>query len=113
MRGSRRARRRSPKGLEGNWREELLFILGQQWKLYRIYQSQMAECDGALAAHLKTFEDKIEPGSQLPPQKAGKRAGGNAPGFDLRRELYRISGTDLTRIDGINVMTAQTIIAEV
>ena len=35
------------------------------------------------------------------------------PVFDLRGELYRISGTDLTQIDGINVMNAQTIIAEV
>ena len=101
------------KSLEGNWRQELLFILGQQLKLYRTYQGQIAECDEALAAHLKTLEDKVEPGSQLPPQKAGKRPGGNAPGFNLRGELYRISGTDLTRIDGINVMIAQTIIAEV
>ena len=31
----------------------------------------------------------------------------------MRGELYRISGTDLTQIDGINIMTAQTIIAEV
>jgi transposase len=30
----------------------------------------------------------------------------------VRGELYRISGTDLTQIDGINIMTAQTIIAE-
>jgi len=28
-------------------------------------------------------------------------------------ELYRISGIDLTRIDGINVMIAQTVVAEV
>ena len=35
------------------------------------------------------------------------------PGFDLRGELYRISGTDLTQIDGINIMNAQTIITEV
>ena len=33
--------------------------------------------------------------------------------FDMRGELYRISGADLTQIDGINVMSAQTIIAEV
>jgi transposase len=33
--------------------------------------------------------------------------------FDLPGELYRVSGTDLTQIDGINVMNAQTIIAEV
>ena len=39
-------------------------------------------------------------------------SGGNAPGFNLRGELFRISGVDLTRIDGINVMVAQTIVAE-
>jgi transposase len=101
------------KSLEGNWRPELLFLLRQQLKLYQTYQAQIAECDEALAAHLRTFEDKVGPGSAPPPQKPGKRAGGNAPSFNLHRELYRISGTDLTRIDGINVMIAQTIIAEV
>jgi hypothetical protein len=29
--------------------------------------------------------------------RSGKRAQGNAPCFDLRSELYRISGVDLTR----------------
>lgn len=54
-----------------------------------------------------------DPGSQPEAPKQGKRPGGNAPRFDLRSELYRISGIDLTRIDGINVMNAQSIIAEV
>jgi transposase len=102
------------RSLEGNWRKELLFILQQELNLYLIYQQQIAECDTALAAHLPTLDDKAEPGSQLPPAKANKRAGSNAPtSFDLRGELYRISGTDLTQIDGINIMNAQTIIAEV
>src|SRR3954453_15168122 len=39
------------------------------------------------------------------------RAGGNAPRFDLRGELYRITGVDLTRIDGVHVMIAQTILS--
>jgi transposase len=102
------------RSLEGNWRKELLFILQQELNLYQTYQQQIAECDTALAAHLQTLEDKVEPGSQPPAAKANKRAGGNAPtSFDLRGELYRISGTDLTQIDGINIMNAQTIIAEV
>jgi hypothetical protein len=29
-------------------------------------------------------------------------------GFDLRRQLYRITGVDLTQIDGIQVQNAQT-----
>src|SRR5258708_40216206 len=37
----------------------------------------------------------------------------NIPRFDLHHELQRISGVDLTRIDGIDVMTGQTVISEV
>lgn len=101
------------KSLEGNWRAELLFLLGQHREVYLSYQKRIQECDGAIAAHLKRMEDQSPPGSQLPAPKRGKRAGGNAPEFELREELYRISGVDLTGIDGINVMIAQTIVAEV
>jgi transposase len=38
--------------------------------------------------------------------------GGNAPQFDLRAELFRMTGTDLTRIDGIDVTTSMTILSE-
>jgi transposase len=62
---------------------------------------------------LQTLEDKAEPGSKPNVPKAGKRAGGNAPQFDLRGEPFRISGVDLTRIDGVNVIVAQTIVSEV
>ena len=35
------------------------------------------------------------------------------PAFDLAAELQRILGVDATRIDGIDVMTIQTVLAEV
>ena len=38
---------------------------------------------------------------------------GNQPAFDLRSHLYRISGVDFTQIDGLDVLTVQTIISEV
>jgi transposase len=101
------------KSLEGNWRTELLFLLRQEKEIYLEYRKRISECDEALQKHLNTLEDRAEAGSQPLPPKRGKRAGGNAPPFDLRSELYRISGLDLTRIDGINVMMAQTIVAEV
>lgn len=31
--------------LEGNWRQELLFVLGQEMELYRTYQAKIGECD--------------------------------------------------------------------
>lgn len=38
---------------------------------------------------------------------------GNEPNLDLKPALERILGVDLTTIDGINVMTAHTILAEI
>ena len=36
----------------------------------------------------------------------------NKPHFDLREQLFRMTGTDLTRIDGIDVLTAMMVISE-
>ena len=33
------------KSLEGNWREELLFVLRQHLELYQIYQEKITDCD--------------------------------------------------------------------
>ena len=38
---------------------------------------------------------------------------GNDPRFDLRSELYRIAGVDLTDIPGVSAATAQVILTEV
>ena len=35
-----------------------------------------------------------------------------APQFDLRTELYRITGIDWTQVNGLDVITAQTVMAE-
>src|SRR5260370_13898376 len=42
----------------------------------------------------------------------GKKGSRNAPQFDLRTELYRITGIDWTQVNGMDVLTAQTVIAE-
>jgi len=101
------------KSLEGNWRAELLFVLQQELESYESFQSKIAECDRQLQRHYATMEAKGDP-RDLPPVERDKRAHGNVPeGFDLREELYRATGVDLTAIDGINVLTAQTLLSEV
>jgi transposase len=99
--------------LAGNWRAELLFVLGQALELYEMYQQKITDCDVRVEAHLQTLATKVEGDLTLPPPKRNKKPRKSAPQFDLRGQLYRISGVDLTRIDGINVLTAQTLIAEV
>jgi hypothetical protein len=46
-------------------------------------------------------------------QEEEKKPTQNASAFDLRHELEGISRVDLTRIDGIEVMVAQTVLSEV
>jgi len=102
--------------LTGNWRAELLFALKQEMDRYDFCQWQIAECDAEIEGHLGTLPAKPQktdsPDQPAPTQKK-KRASGNSPSFALDKELVRITGVDFTRIEGINVMTAQTILSEV
>ena len=100
--------------LEGNWQEDLLFVLKQEQDGYEFCRKQMAECDRQLAQYLQQREDRSQ-GAPLPEEKRKtrlKKKKGNAPQFDLREGLFRLIGTDLTRIDCIDVMTAMTVISE-
>lgn len=100
--------------LEGNWQEDLLFVLKQEQEAYQFCQQQMAACDQRLEQYLQQREDRSQ-GASLPEERRKarlKKKKGNAPRFELRAELFRMTGTDLTQIDGIDVMTATTILSE-
>jgi transposase len=102
------------RSLEGNWQEDLLFVLQQEQAGYEFCQKQMAECDRQLEQYLQQMEDRSQ-GALLPEEKRKDRLQkkkGNKPQFNLRQQLFRMSGTDLTKIDGIDVMTAATILSE-
>jgi transposase len=84
--------------------------------MYDTYQHKIAECDRELEATLKQFaapERASTEQPKIPNAKKTKRIQRNAPGFNLTSELHRITGVDLSRIDGVNAIVAQTIISEV
>jgi len=116
------------RSLEGTWREEDLFELQDAVDRYDFCQQQMRRCDGKLKALL----EKIPSRPAMPGKAEGRAAENEAPkkrrgqpdrgpaarknqptGFDLQAELKRICGVDLTRIDGVGVMTVQTFVSEV
>jgi transposase len=100
--------------LEGNWQPDLLFVLKQEHEAYEFCQKQTAACDEQLQQYLQQREDRSQ-GASLPEEKRKgrlKKKKGNAPQFDLRAELFRMTGTDLTQIDAIDVVTATTIFGE-
>ena len=92
------------RSLHGNFRPEHLFSLKQAVDLYVFYQGQIAECDREILSQLATFDATT--GSD----------NGSVPGGQvttLEGALQRISGVDLTRIDGIDTNSALKIIAEI
>ena len=98
------------KSLEGNWRPEHLFTLGQSRDLYRIYQQQIVNCDLEIEKMLRDFEPRTDPVEKpLPPDRKQNRAGSKRrkknghphPEFDLRTETYKLFGVDVTQIPGI------------
>ncbi|HCF29617.1 MAG TPA: IS110 family transposase [Cyanobacteria bacterium UBA11049] len=101
--------------LNGDYRSEHIFVLQQELQLYDVYQAQIAACDYQIQECLAQFSDKVNlnesPLSQ--PKHPRHKPQGNEPAFDLRTHLYRISGVDFTTIDGLGILTVQTIISEV
>ena len=97
------------RALQGTWREEHLFVLGQALALFDAYQAQMAGCDAKLESLLQCLS-RFE---AVPAARRSKSHSKNAPKFDLRTELQRWCGVDLTRIDGIEVTTALKVLVEI
>lgn len=110
----RATRQEIARSLEGTWRPELLFVLEQSLDLYQIYQKKIQSCDQRIDQQLRNMEARVDPLSDpMPEPRRGKDARRHPSGFDLRGCLYRVTGVDLTQIDGIDVQNAQTIVSEV
>jgi transposase len=110
--------------LQGNWREDVLFELRQTLEAYDFFQKQMAACDQELEKYTAAIASReIPPKQDLPegarplpstkPSRRSKPSKKNRPGFDLAGELQRTMGVDLTRIDGIDAITAEVIFSEI
>jgi transposase len=115
------------RSLEGHWQEDVLFELQQAVDAYDFRQKQIAECDRRLQTYLAGLPNRSMMQAEQPApaeatsgerknkRKKTKGSGKprkNQPTFDLERELERICGVNLKTIDGVDVMTIQTWVAE-
>jgi len=111
----RSSRQTVAKSLEGDYRSEHLFALRQSLAAYRFYKQLMAEVDLELEQKMRNLP-RAEHAPDKRPAGTKKRIyqhAGNEPAFDLKEELFRIAGVDLTDVPGISTLTAHTILMEV
>jgi transposase len=98
--------------LTGTWREEHLFCLRQAYEAWQFYQKQIDKVEEQVRAQLSRMKgDRALP--PLPPRPRTRGRKPNDPRFDVRGALYYVVGLDLTEVEGIDEVTALTIISEV
>ena len=102
------------RALSGHYTDEHLFVFRQALELFDVFQAKVRDCDEQLACYLGKLEGKAGAGAPPSHPKRSKRGSRrkNEPHFDLRAELYRLTGVDFSRIDGIDSSTAFTVLSE-
>jgi hypothetical protein len=97
--------------LRGHWRADHLFSLEQGVKMYDAISERLADYERAILQQLAAMAPTA---ATAPPPTNGNKARaikrrGEEP---VRQGLYRLSGVDLTTIDGLGVETVIAILSE-
>ena len=104
------------KALTGTWREEHLYVLKQSLEIYDFYTEKLEECDAELSRQYEMTRPDWGSGEMpVVPEKKRHSHSKNAPkdAREIRENLYRINGVDLSLVDGMGVSLAQTVTMEV
>jgi transposase len=100
------------KSLVGNYRAEHLFKLRQELSLYDTFQEMLAECDMAIEICLQCFEEIVDVSVNPLTPKEKKKRRKNELYFDAREYLYKMTGVDLTLIDGLDSHSVLKLLGE-
>lgn len=113
-RGCKASRDRIADSLTGNYRTEHVFALTQALATYDHYQRQLMECDRAIEELCRSIsrDGDQPPSSPFVSSFVRRYRRKSQPHFNMRAELKRLVGVDLTRIEGIDALTAFKVISE-
>ena len=93
--------------LTGNYRPEHVFGLRQNLEAFDYVQRQLAACDTVIDAHVQALAARAtHTSTPLPTARRWQKPQGNEPRFELRTPLHRLTGVDLSQVDGIRPYTA-------
>jgi len=93
----------------GTWREEPLFALHPAVAAYECCHQQIAECEATLPAPWLTCEDHAQ-GERFPPRPRTRPR--HRLACETRPLLHRMTGVDLTKIEGMDETTALIVLGE-
>jgi transposase len=114
--GCKKSEEEIGKALTGTWREEHLFVLKQSVLLYDFYTQQIQSCDEEIERLYGLTRPEWEAGEVEPftrRKKSSHSKNLSQHPEESRKHLKRISGVDLSVVDGFGISLAQTVIMEV
>lgn len=103
------------RALTGTWRAEQLFVLKQSLEMYDFYTQQVEACDAEIDRMYALTRPDWDGGELKPPSEKQRNSHSkNAPKNkeEIRKHLKRVSGVDISRVTGIGITVAQTVIVE-
>jgi len=101
------------KALHGQWRAEHRFALAQAVAWYDIDHQPIAEGDRRIEVYLGTVAAPHERPPQPAPRPRPSKRQRNQPGFEVRGALHRMTGVDLTALEGIDDTTALMLVSDI
>lgn len=113
--GCKKSEEEIGRALTGTWREEYLFVLKQSTEMYAFYTQQIQACDDEIERVYSLTRPGWEAGELKPPssRKRNSHSKNRTQNPEsIRKHLKRISGVDLSAVDGFGVSLAQTVIME-
>lgn len=102
------------KHLTGTWREEHLFTLASALSMFDNNDAEIAKYEVEMARRMDALRLQELETTTVPkhPKAAKEKEMRKHGALEARERLWRATGTDLTRIDGISVDAAKAIISE-
>jgi transposase len=102
------------KSLVGDYRKEHLFVLRQSLQSYRHFQHLIQEVDLQVKRMVKGLPSEVDVRQRpLPKAKNPRKTPWRNEPPELREDLYRAFGVDLTQVPGLNTLTAQILLTEI
>jgi transposase len=102
------------KSLVGDYRPEHLFVLRQSLGSYRHFQRLILDVDTEVKKMMQSLPVRVDTTQKpLPKERNPRKTPWRNEPPQLRQDLYRIFGVDLTQVPGINTLTAQMLLTEI
>lgn len=98
--------------LEGNFKTELIVVLGEWYEHYQFYNQRLTKINEKIYALLEKFSKKAS-AKDLPPKPANYREDKMNFSLPIRPVLFEIFGTDLTQLAGVGPSVALSFLATV